>query len=113
MKICRCDRLQGVPEFAGDITSFYRETKMKSVITGLGMASLLALGSAGIANAQDMMMVAQTYASCNTQYGQCLAASDYTMAMSPQEGMSKIQMNAQHAVDCANALQACYSSMMH
>ncbi len=83
---------------------------MKSVITGLGLASLLAIGSAGIANA-DPMTMATGWVACNTQYGQCLAASDYTLAMTPAEGMSKLQMNSMHAQECASALQACYSSV--
>ncbi|MCG6857670.1 MAG: hypothetical protein LJE67_06345 [Salaquimonas sp.] len=83
---------------------------MKSVIKGLGLASLLALGSAGIANADPMMMM-QSYAACNTQYSQCLAASDYAIATTPTEGMSKFQMNMSHAQQCASALQACYSSV--
>ena len=83
---------------------------MKSVITGLGLASLLAIGSAGIANA-DPMTMATGMAACNTAYGQCLAASDYTIAMTPAEGLAKLQMNASHAQECASALQACYSSV--
>ncbi|MEC9343915.1 MAG: hypothetical protein VYD64_08715 [Pseudomonadota bacterium] len=83
---------------------------MKSVITGLGLASLLALGSAGVANADPMSMM-QGMADCNTGYSQCLAAGDYSFAATPAEGMSKIQMNAMHAQECASALQACYSSV--
>lgn len=83
---------------------------MKSAIAGLGLASLLALGSAGLANADPMTMM-QGFANCNTQYGQCLAAADYKPAMTPAEGMSKFQMNMSHAEQCASALQACYSGV--
>lgn len=83
---------------------------MKNVIRGLGVASLLALGSASFAHADPMMMM-QGYAACNTSYMQCLGASDYALATTPQEGMSKIQMNMSHAQQCAAALQACYASV--
>lgn len=83
---------------------------MKNVLRGLGVASLLAFGTAGAAHADPMMMM-QGYTACNTSYSQCLASSDYTLASTPQEGMSKIQMNAMHARECASALQACYASV--
>ncbi|MCB1429988.1 MAG: hypothetical protein KDJ66_12825 [Nitratireductor sp.] len=107
-RICRHNRLQGVAEFAGDITSFDRETDMKSIITGLGMASLLALGSAGAANAASMSMAAD----CNTAYAACVAASDTSMAATPQDAMSKFQMNTMHVTECNTALQACYAGAM-
>ncbi|MCB1463911.1 MAG: hypothetical protein KDJ90_16180 [Nitratireductor sp.] len=82
---------------------------MKSVLKGLGVASVLAL-SAGAAHA-DPMMMAQSYAACNTQYGQCLAAADYTIASTPEAGLAKLSANSMHATECASALQACYASV--
>lgn len=83
---------------------------MKNFIRGLGVASILALGSAGVANADAMSMM-QGYAACNTGYMQCLGASDMTMASTPNEGVEKMRMNMSHAQQCASALQACYSAV--
>ncbi|GIL00345.1 MAG: hypothetical protein BroJett030_02440 [Alphaproteobacteria bacterium] len=83
---------------------------MKTMIRGLGVASLLALGSAGLAQADPMTMM-QGYAACSTEYSSCLAAADYALASSPSEGMSKMQMNAQHAQQCFAAWQACASAV--
>lgn len=83
---------------------------MKNAIAGLGLASVLALGSAGMANAQEMMHK-MTFLDCNMQYGQCLAGADYTPAMTPAEGVAKTNANAGHLQQCGNALEACYASL--
>jgi len=83
---------------------------MKNLIRGLGVASLLALGTAGVANA-DPMSMATSWVACNTGYAQCLAAADMTLAMSPAEGMAKLQANTAHAQACAAQAQACYSAV--
>lgn len=85
---------------------------MKNMIKGLGVAALLTFGAAEMAAAQDAMGMMQAYGACNQQYQACLSGgTDTMMASTPQEGMSKIQMNAQNAQGCASALQACYGSV--
>jgi hypothetical protein len=83
---------------------------MKNALRGLGVASLLALGSAGFAQADPVTMM-QGYTACNTQYSACLASSDYALATTPAEGMSKMQMNAMHAQECWKMLLACNSAV--
>ena len=84
---------------------------MKNAILALGATSLLSVLSAGVAAADPMSMM-NGFAACNTTYGQCIKdGTDMMMAATPQEGMSKIQMNMSHAHDCASQLQACYAAV--
>ncbi|MFZ1814209.1 MAG: hypothetical protein WBO55_05895 [Rhizobiaceae bacterium] len=84
---------------------------MKNFVKGLGVAALLAAGSAGFAQAGDMKMMMDGAAACNSSYAQCVSASDMTMASTPSEGMNKMKMNMMHGQECGAALRACYGSL--
>ncbi|MEZ5872663.1 MAG: hypothetical protein R3D32_12645 [Nitratireductor sp.] len=84
---------------------------MTNLIKGLGVATLIAAGSFGIAQAGDMKMMMEGAAACNTSYSQCLSGSDMSIASTPQAGMDKIKMNMMHSQECGAALRACYSSL--
>lgn len=84
---------------------------MKNVIKGLGVAAILTFGATEMA-AADAASMMQGYGACNSEYQACLSGgTDATLASTPQEGMSKMEMNAQNAMGCAQALQACYGSV--
>ena len=77
------------------------------IATGLALAGFLSMGLFATANAQDPMSSMQCSASCNTGYAQCLQGMDPTMASTPTEGMSKMQMNADMATSCGQQAMAC------
>lgn len=85
---------------------------MKKIVAALGVAGLVTAGGISVASAQNPVMNAmQCTASCNTSYGQCLSGgTDAMIATSPQEGVSKMQANAQNTMSCNQMVRACYTS---
>jgi hypothetical protein len=85
------------------------ESQMKFA-TGLAMAGFIALGTSGMAAAQDMMMTSpmQCMAACNAGYQQCLSAgTDTTLKATPQEGLATIVSNGQNWTACAQQAFQC------
>ncbi len=81
--------------------------------TAITLSFALALGSGLAGNAFAAGHSAspmQCMANCNMEYNACLMAGvDTTMAMTPQEGMDKIQMNMMAGAECNDGVRACYS----
>lgn len=81
---------------------------MKNIIKGLGVAAIVSLGAAGAALADGHTPMDKAM-SCNAQYNACMGSMDTMLASTPEEGMMKLQSNADIAAQCNQALWACYA----
>jgi hypothetical protein len=87
---------------------------MKTLLKTSAAAAFILAGVAGSASAQmmdgdKMMGMMQCSAACNTEYMQCLMASQQ-MTSDPTMAMGQVQSNFQNATACGQAAMACQAS---
>ena len=96
------------PRIAICVNTGKMEQQMNKMIKGLGVAALVSFGAAGAALADGHTAMDRAM-QCNAEYNACLASMDTMLASTPEEGVMKLQSNADIAAQCNQAAWACHT----